>query len=67
MTADLLQCWPSVMPSEADLGQALRELRLERGMTMLGLTDAAGLHVMRHAEHIARARRGLDISLAPRD
>lgn len=43
MTADPRQCPTSIAPSEAGLGKAIRELRLE-SRTMLDLTDAAGLH-----------------------
>lgn len=44
MTTDPAQCLPLLAPSRADLGKAIRELRLERGMTMQDLTFAADLH-----------------------
>lgn len=44
MTADPSKYPSLVAPSEVYLGKAIRELRLERRMTMLDLTDAAGLH-----------------------
>jgi transcriptional regulator with XRE-family HTH domain len=64
-----------VTSSEAGLGKAIRELRLERRMTMLDLTNATGLHYatlsrIEREKHVPRLETlcslaaGLEVSVA---
>lgn len=98
MTADSARCPSLIAPSKADLGKAIRGLRMERGMTMWDLAYVADLRpttlfpielekrapmwealcslavglevqvsdVVRHTEHVARARRILTSLEVPR-